>query len=650
MKLLIREGFINLVGSEPGLILCLLVNEVSTIEMGEHNVKSTSDKEIRLEFIKHLLSDIKALDFMVEKGLIESDKRRIGAEQEFCLVTDNWRPSKNGPDILASLDDTHFTTELARYNLEINLDPFELEGDCFSKVENQLKTLLTKAKKAADKYGNKVILTGILPTISKMELEFDYMTPDPRYWAMNKMMKESKGTDFELRLRGVDELSIIHDSVLFEACNTSFQMHLQISPRNFIASYNWAQAISGPVLGVSTNSPLLLGRELWSETRIALFQQSIDTRNSSYALKDQKARVNFGDNWATGSVAEIFKNDIAQHKVLLAQEIKTSSLEELQAGTIPKLQALCLNNSTIYRWNRPCYGVTNGKAHLRIENRYIPSGPTLVDEIANFAFWIGLMVGRPTEFDNMADRMDFRDAKANFVKAARTGKESVMNWMGKMISVRELIIEELLPIARSGLKKVGIDQGDIDRLLGIIEQRAIGVTGSQWKVRRYRQFRKTMKQDVALLALTKTIYENQQDELPVHLWSLAEDQMETHEAAHHVGHIMSTQLFTVNENDLAELATSVMKWKGIKHVPVEDNSGNLCGLLTRTHMEREGADYNDIVANIMTKNVLTVQPETDIWDAIKIMKQNEFGCLPVVYENHLVGIITINDVLPFDHD
>jgi CBS domain-containing protein len=427
-------------------------------------------------------------------------------------------------------------------------------------------------------------------------------------------------------------------------------MHLQISPRNFVASYNWAQAISGPVLGVSTNSPLLLGRELWSETRIALFQQSIDTRNSSYALKDQKARVNFGDNWAAGSAAEIFKNDIAQHKVLLAQEIKTSSLDDLKAGNIPKLQALCLNNSTIYRWNRPCYGVTNGKAHLRIENRYIPSGPTLIDEIANFAFWIGLMVGRPTEFDNMESRMDFREAKSNFVKAARTGKESVMNWMGKMISVRDLIVDDLLPIAHAGLKKVAIEQDDIDRFLGVIEQRAKGLTGSQWKIRRYRQFTKTMKQDDALLALTKTIYESQWDEQPVHLWPLAEHQPETHEAAHQVGHIMSTQLFTVNENDLAELATSVMKWKGIKHVPVEDNSDNLCGLLTRTHIERENANINDTVANIMTKNVLTVQPETEIKDAIKLMKKNEFGCMPVVYENNLIGIITINDVIPFDHD
>ena len=225
-----------------------------------------------------------------------------------------------------------------------------------------------------------------------------------------------------------------------------------------------------------------------------------------------------------------------------------------------------------------------------------------------------------------------------------------MNWMGKQISVRDLITDELLPIARKGLEKVAIDKKDIDRFLDIIEQRAVGFTGAQWKIRKYRQLRKAMRQDDALLALTKTIYELQQDELPVHLWPLDESLPETHEAAHQVGHIMSTQLFTVNENDLAELATSVMKWKKIKHVPVEDNSGKLCGLLTRTHIEREGADINDTVANIMTKNVVTVQPDTEIKEAIKVMKKNEFGCMPVIYENHLVGIITINDVLPFDHD
>ncbi|MDH4089368.1 MAG: CBS domain-containing protein [Cyclobacteriaceae bacterium] len=622
--------------------------------MGEHNVNSVITTETRTAFISHLLHDIAALETMVEKDLFEKDVLRIGSEQEFCIVTDQWRPSKMAEQILHKLHDPHFTTELAQYNLEINLDPVELKTKCFSLMEKQLNTYLTRAKEVAEESNAKILLTGILPTITKNELTFGFMTPSPRYWALNDIIKELRGTDFELHLQGTDELTIVHDSVLFQACNTSFQLHLQIVPQDFISSYNWAQVISGPVLGISTNSPLLLGRELWSETRIALFQQSIDTRSFSYALQDQKPRVTFGNEWATGSVVDIFRNDIAQYKVILVREIHENSIDALKKGRLPKLEALRLHNSTVYHWNRPCYGVGNGKAHLRIENRYIPAGPSVADEMANFAFWIGLMKGRPSAFDDMANNMDFRDAKANFVKAARTGKDSILHWMGDTISVKELVLKELLPIAYSGLEKVGVDKEDRERLLGIIEKRTLGQTGSEWITSNYRQLRKTMHQDDALRALTREIYQYQQIGTPVHDWKLMKADLQLHESARLVGHIMSTQLFTVNENDLATLATHVMEWKNIHHVPVENNAGKFSGLLTWTHLQHlqneQGRNDDRTVAEIMKKNVLTVRPETGIMEAISLMKLNKIGCLPVIQDQQLVGIVTIKDLVYYDHD
>ena len=288
--------------------------------MGDHIVGSTSKQDLRSSFITHLLNDVDALEYMLKNNMFETGITRIGSEQEFCLVNQNWRPSQLAEDILARIDDPHFTTELARYNLEINLDPIELKERCFSIVEQRLHAHLEKAKKVADQFDSKIILTGILPTISKKELELDFMTGSPRYAELNRMMRELRGGDFEMRLRGVDELSVRHDSVLFEACNTSFQIHLQIDPDEFSEHYNWSQAISGPILSVCNNSPLLLGRELWSETRIALFQQSIDTRNSSYSLRDQQGRVTFGNSWGSGSIADLYKNDIAQFKILLAKK------------------------------------------------------------------------------------------------------------------------------------------------------------------------------------------------------------------------------------------------------------------------------------------------------------------------------------------
>ena len=622
--------------------------------MGEHSVNSAIDLDARAQFIRHLIDDIRALELMLESGMIEDGVTRIGAEQEFCLINENWRPSCKALEVLEEINDSHFTTELACYNLEINLDPLILEGNCFSNMENRLRNHLTKASDAAAKLNDKVLLTGILPTISKNELELDYMTPIQRYYTLNEMMKKVRGSDFHLHIRGVDELSINHNSVLFEACNTSFQMHLQISPKDFISSYNWAQAISGPVLGICTNSPLLLGRELWSETRIALFRQSIDTRSSSYALKDQQARVNFGDFWAKGNIAEIYKNEIAEFKILISKEIESNSLEELSQGKVPKLSALSLHNGTIYRWNRACYGACGGIPHLRIENRYIPAGPSVADEMANFAFWVGLMKGRPEKFDDMVSAMNFQDARSNFMKAARTGKESIMLWDDRLISLRDLIIHELLPIAQNGLEKTGIDKDDIDKYLKIIEKRAENFTGSQWISKNFRDLRKKLKKDDALRAITQSIFEHQQDNKPVHEWKPIDAIPNIRESAEYVGSIMSTQLFTANHNDLAELATNVMLWKNIHHMPVEDDLGKLVGLLTWTHMERfrskVGRDIHYSVRDIMTTEMITVEPLTPISEAIGLMQQNEIGCLPVIQDEHLVGIITISDVIALEND
>ncbi|PIB25560.1 CBS domain-containing protein [Maribacter sp. 4G9] len=615
--------------------------------MGTYQVEKI-DKDSRARFIKNLLNDIQALKIMLKDGMIESKVMHIGSEQEFCLVDQNWRPTQDAIRILKAIDDSHFTNEIARYNLEINLDPEELNDNCFSVMEKKLRLLLNKAMQTASKYDNKIILTGILPTITTQELSMEFMTPNIRYELLNNAVKLLRKKDFEMHIRGVDELSIQHDSVLFEACNTSFQMHLQIAPDDFVASYNWAQAISGPVLGIATNSSLLMGRELWSETRIALFQQSIDTRSSSYTLQDKLARVTFGNSWASGSIIDIYKEDIAQYEVMLINNVEKDSLLELKIGNIPKLNALNLHNGTIYRWNRPCYGATEKNAHIRIENRYLPSGPTILDEMANFAFWVGLMKSRPAEFDDINKVMDFRDAKDNFIKAARNGSASIMLWKGIEISTRDLVIKELLPLAYEGLKKCTIDPNDIHRYLEVIERRATGNSGARWSILNYRQLKKNMKQDDAVIALTKAIYENQQTSAPVSDWPMIPKEFKVRSNARLAKHIMSTQLLTVNENDMADMATTIMNWKNIHHVPVLDDKNELCGLLTWSHMTeylKEQSDFTTTkVGDLMVNEVISVTPETDLETVYELLEKNHIGCLPVVSKSSLVGIITLKDM------
>ncbi len=614
--------------------------------MGEHIKKSSFSEEERKVFVQHLIDDIQALENMIKDGLIEDDIIRIGAEQEMCLIKNDYRPSPNSLDILKDVDDSHFTTEFATYNVEANLDPYTLEKGCFTDMEQQLRTLLDKVKKAAIGRDTKVILTGILPTISKGELGMDFMTPIPRYFRINEVLKAWRGDDFWVRIKGADELSLHHDSVLFEACNTSFQLHLQIAPDDFIKSYNWAQAISGPVLGICCNSPLLLGKELWRETRIALFQQSLDTRVWTKAVKEQVARVGFGEQWQKDSVAEIFKKDISTHRILLTKPIEKSSLDLLKESKIPKLEALSLFNSTIYRWNRPCYGVGNGKPHLRIENRYIPSGPTVIDEMANFAFWVGLMAGRPKKYDDMPGLMDFKVAKLNFIRAAMSGRHTVFSWLDKTMTVKKIIKDELLPIAYNGLRKFNIDEEDITRLLGIIEARTKNGTGAEWQIKNFRALKKQMKLDSAIVQLTKAMYNNQETEVPVHQWKPIEGIAKTKESFLWVKQIMSTKLMKLYEDDYANLAIAIMQWNNIHHIPVENEKGELVGLLTWSHIEKfKKLDTKEArVSDIMVKNVITVEPRTEIEAAKSLMEKHQIGCLPVCVDTHTVGIISKVDL------
>ena len=283
--------------------------------MGEQQVQpDISGEQLRL-FMKSLLNDLRAFETMLDEGMIESDVRRIGAEQEFFLVDDGWRPAGLALEVLEEIDDPHFTTELGKFNLEVNLDPLAFGGDCLSRLESQLNEMLTKAREAAQRCGGEIVLTGILPTLRKSDLGLDNMTPIPRYFALNRALSRLRGGAYEFRIKGVDEVLIKHDSVMLEACNTSFQVHFQVAADEFANLYNVAQTVTAPVIAAATNSPLLFGRRLWSETRIALFQQAVDTRSSSHHLRDRSPRVSFGRSWVKSSAAELFKEDIASSPV-----------------------------------------------------------------------------------------------------------------------------------------------------------------------------------------------------------------------------------------------------------------------------------------------------------------------------------------------
>ena len=616
--------------------------------MGNLNVTRLISKAEKSAFISQLTRDIDALEFMLKNDLIEKEPIRIGAEQEFCIVNKDFYPNDNSLKLLEEIQDDHFTTEIGNYNLEINSDPLELKDDCFSKLHHQLSDLLEKAKIVCDKYDTKIILTGILPTISLKYISEDNMTKIQRYAVLNEALKESRKQDFSIHIKGVDELNLLHHSVMLEACNTSFQTHLQINPDTFVDDYNWAQAIAGPVLSICTNSPLLFGKELWNETRIALFTQSVDTRASSFLLNEKQSRVSFGADWETGTVVDIFRDSVSRFRSLITSEYEKDSIDMLESGEIPKLMALSLHNGTVYRWNRVCYGVGNGKPHLRIENRYIPSGPTLTDEIANMMFWTGLMLGKPKALENIHEKWDFKDVKTNFFNAARYGMGTQFIWNNKYVSSQSLLLDELLPMAYKGLYKAEISPRDAEKYLTVIENRIKSNCGSQWMIKSYRNLQQKHKPYTAAQILLANMYKKQVKDYPVGSWSVLEaNETLGFESDKTVKHVMSTKIFSVEKDDSLKLVLNIMKWKNIHHMPVINNELQLVGMLSWNDVKNYLHDEHlNIISieEVMQKNLITTTEWMPIADAKALMLKHNINSLPVIKENKLIGIITSKDI------
>ena len=628
--------------------------------MEEKKIDSRKNASEMQLFMQHLLADVQALETMLKGDWFEKDIIRIGAEQEMVLIDKKTlKPAPIAMEVLDRLKQYPWVdTELARFNLEINLSPLEFTKNCFQQMEQENRQYLSIIQKELEHFHADLVLTGILPTLRKFDLEMHNLTPKPRYKdLLDAMHSQLIGNSFELRLMGIDELLVKHDSPLLEACNTSFQVHLQVTPSNFVKLYNIAQVLAAPVMAISANSPIVFGQRLWHENRIAIFQQAVDIRTTHQHMRQRSPRVTFGSGWLEKSVLEIHKEDIARFRVLLAGAIQENSLEALGKGITPKLGALQLHNSTVYRWNRPCYGISpNGQPHLRIENRILPAGPTVVDEYANAAFWLGLMVGMEEEVADITKHISWEDVRDNFGKAARFGIDSKFTWFkDQKITACDLVLKHLLPIARKGLLKQKIAKKDINKYLSIIEARATKhMNGARWALRSFTKLKKETNKDEALSVLTACMLKNQHKGKPVHTWDLPKlSDLKDYQPAHlKVEEIMETDLFTVRQEDIIEFVAEMMDWKSIRYVPVEDTKGNLIGLVTSrillkqfTKRQRLKEQKVITVQEVMKKNPITISPETSVLEAIKIMKNKKIGCLLVVNGKELSGVVTESNFL-----
>lgn len=623
--------------------------------MGEKQVSMESDESRLRHFSKAVLNDLQALETMIAGGQMEEGVMRIGAEQEMFLVDSAMHPSPCVLDVLEKAGDERLTTEIGRFNIEANLTPLEFSGDCLSKLEQELNEVIGIVKRSASEFGADAVMCGILPTIQKSDLVESNLTPNARYLELNRVLTELHGNERLVHIKGLDELLLHLKDTFIEFCNTSFQVHLQVGASDFVKYYNWAQAVTAPVLAAAVNSPLLLGHRLWQETRLALFQHAVDERSPTQHERNRPARVTFGRDWVRDSILEVFHEDVARFRIIFTRELEENSMEALTAGKIPQLNAWRMHNGTIWRWNRACYGVMNGKPSLRIEARFLPSGPSVADEAANAAFFLGLMMALPEEFGGVTDRLEFDDAKTNFFSGARFGLKSQIVWLdGETWPAKQLIVEELLPRAEKGLTSIGIDTADIEKYLGILRERVMCErTGSKWMLESLAAMDKRAKPNVRMRSLTAAMKANQETGEPIYRWPLAEipqtsDWIDNYKT---VEQFMVTDLFTVRPEDVIDLAANLMYRRQVRHVPVEDKEGNLVGIISHRDLLElftlggPNGKGEMIVRDVMKRDLITVMSETPTLEALELMREKKIGCLPVTKDDKLIGLVTAHDFL-----
>ncbi|NHC47016.1 glutamate--cysteine ligase family protein [Motilibacter aurantiacus] len=488
--------------------------------MGKRVERQEFTREDRRRYRQKAHRCLDVLGLMLAEGRFDRERPLTGLEIELNLVDSQGLPAMRNAEVLDRIADPAFQTELGRFNIEVNVDPRRLDGDKLDGLEHELRGALDAAEARAREAGSGIVMIGILPTLREGDVGRAALSEDPRYALLDEQILAARGEDIPLEISGPEVLSTLASTIAPEAACTSVQLHQQVRPERFAAHWNAAQVLAGVQLAMGANSPYLLGRELWRETRIPLFTQATDMRSEELKAQGVRPRVWFGERWIT-SVLDLFEENLRYFPALLPLCDEEDPVAVAEEGRAPKLSELTLHNGTVYRWNRPIYDTVGGVAHLRIENRVLPAGPTVVDVLANGAFYYGCLRSLVEAHRPIWTRMPFRVAEENFLAAARHGMAASFTWPeAGRIAAPDLVLRHLLPLAHAGLESAGVDAGVRDRLLGVIEGRCIARrNGATWQVQQCAHLERSgCDRRTALRLLTQRYAELMHSNLPVHQW------------------------------------------------------------------------------------------------------------------------------------
>lgn len=477
--------------------------------MGQEISLSQFDESDFEHFHQKLKQETDLLSHLIEQNACSTHEPVAGFEIEAWLVDENMRPSPINEHYLTTLNHPLASAELAKFNIEFNSTPTPLTGDVFSRLHEQLQNTWTVANQHAQTLNNRIVMIGILPTLKQSDLNLDNMSNMNRYRALNEQVLHSRGRPIHIDINGIEHLKFDHDDVMLESATTSFQLHIQLPLNIAHHFYNASIMASAPMVALCANAPFLFGKELWHESRIPLFEQAVESGGYSGASQGPIRRVSFGSGYARHSIMECFQENLDHFPVLLPVE---------QNSAVEAFGHLRLHNGTIWRWNRPLVGFDeDGTPHIRVEHRTPAAGPSVIDSIANAAFYYGLAQSLCDEIMVKGWLLPFAQAKDNFYQAARFGLDGNIVWFdGHKQRLPHLFQTELLPRAMSGLQSLGVCRADIDNYLGIIRQRIDNKqNGCQWQ----RQYINEHNHDFT--EMTRHYLKNQIIGNPVSTWAIA---------------------------------------------------------------------------------------------------------------------------------
>ena len=475
-------------------------------------------------FEERLEACLAALRELLERPGFGVGPPTVGAELELFLVDADGRPLAKNAAILEEADDRRVTLEVDRFNLELNPTPTSLAGTPLGELGREMAEVVAGVRRAAEVHGGRVAMVGILPTLRDEDLRRSAITDALRYRALDKAVRRLRQDPIQVRIEGDDPqpLELVRDHVALEGANTSFQVHLRVDPDRFAAAWNAAEMATAPVLAAAGNSPLFLGRRLWAETRVALFEQAVDDRDEAGRGR-RVPRVAFGTRWAREGVVELFEEGVRLHEPLLPILSDEDPLAVVRAGGLPRLDELRLHQGTVWRWNRAIYDAGFG-GHVRVELRALPAGPTFTDMLANAAFLLGLTLAVLPRAPGWLRTFPFARAHANFYRAARSGLAAELDWPRPGDGRLERrgageLVRRLLPEAGRALEAAGVDPGEAGRLLVVVDERvASGQTGAVWQRRTFDAVEPRLGRDAALRALLDRYLELSASDRPVHTW------------------------------------------------------------------------------------------------------------------------------------